>query len=416
MLDMANCNVALQLQNALAFQVGSGVRFFHLLLANAENRIESSICTIIAGTLDYYRIKYDCRFIFNELNKLSYMARSRAFDEFNPRQPFNEEPRFKDTVWKFTESNYFEIVSGVVDSIRSTPYVSKSVADATELVINEIVSNVLDHSFDEATGNEACGFIMVQQYARKNKRNRLFGYDYYLDFSVFDYGQGLAETIRRAGYQPRTAADAIKIALNKGVTENSNRGAGNGLWMLTRLTKACKGHLEISTGNQKLRRSYYDGKKKEQILASSTCLRQNRKGSTLVSFAIGYEKAIDFLSVFGYKPVHLWTEEREYGAQSLTIRVAEDSKGTGTRSAARNFSWLLINLENIYFIRLDFEGVDVVSNAYARTLLESLLDHCDIRDFQIKYEFLNMTKAVELVMFNAFTTVLDLRHKHLMRL
>ena len=65
--------------------------------------------------------------------------------------------------------------------------------------------------------------------------------------SIFDYGRGILKSFKDSNYHnmPRTAKDAITLALQEKVTRDPNVGQGNGMWGLSELVLNNGGLLRI---------------------------------------------------------------------------------------------------------------------------------------------------------------------------
>ena len=58
--------------------------------------------------------------------------------------------------------------------------------------------------------------------------------------------------MRDSEYHPRTAIDAISIAIQEGKTRDKNIGQGNGLWGLNNIITSNQGKLEITSHGSSL--------------------------------------------------------------------------------------------------------------------------------------------------------------------
>jgi anti-sigma regulatory factor (Ser/Thr protein kinase) len=115
--------------------------------------------------------------------------------------------------------------------------------DAFDVVtaISEICQNTFDHN------RETCGFIAMQGYGKGSKR--------FLEIGVADYGDGLAETLRRNAKNPKITSDieAIDMATKLGTSEHDDPTRGTGLYHLLEITYKHKGAVQIRSGQGKVR-------------------------------------------------------------------------------------------------------------------------------------------------------------------
>ncbi len=135
-----------------------------------------------------------------------------------------------------------------------------------QYLIAEILNNVADHS-----GSPNGGFTMAQYYPQKRK----------VQVAVADSGVGFLEHIGNKFSEIKTDEEAIKKAIEMGVTASSNsmygheRNAGYGLYALIEIIKAIKGQVVIISNRGILRY------KNNQITTNTL---QDSWGGTVVAF------------------------------------------------------------------------------------------------------------------------------------
>ena len=76
------------------------------------------------------------------------------------------------------------------------------------------MDNILVHSECE------CGYILVQYHPKEK----------HIAICIFDYGVGIFETLKSSTHAPKSAIDAISLAIQEGVGDG--KGQGNGLYGL----------------------------------------------------------------------------------------------------------------------------------------------------------------------------------------
>ena len=130
-----------------------------------------------------------------------------------------------------------DIVSVLRDRLKYKKYDAFDVATA----ISEICQNTFDHNED------TCGFIAMQVYGRGSKR--------FLEIGVADYGDGLAETLRRNNKNSHISSDqdAIRVSTELGTSEYDDPTRGTGLYHLLEIAYKHEGAVQIRSGECKVR-------------------------------------------------------------------------------------------------------------------------------------------------------------------
>ena len=109
---------------------------------------------------------------------------------------------------------------------------------AVSSVFAELLRNVLIHSRSDFS-QKGCLFMM-QYYSAAN----------ILHFAVIDSGAGIAETLKSAYHKPQEKEDYyMLLAFKKNHTENSTLGAGNGLFLCSRIVEKTVSKMQIASRN-----------------------------------------------------------------------------------------------------------------------------------------------------------------------
>jgi len=190
--------------------------------------------TAISGYIDYFKNNLDVEFEF--INTSKYLD----FIHFEVPQNVTEKRvnRYQDcldNIWKFHNSEEVHLlVNGILANIRRSIECEPGVLDACTWGLNEIMDNVIQHS------ESKCGFIMA--VVHKTTRN--------INVCIFDYGIGIYQSFKNSQneYNPRSAVDAISLAIQEGVTRNKSVGQGNGMWGLYNIVNLNSGHMGIISG------------------------------------------------------------------------------------------------------------------------------------------------------------------------
>ena len=286
---------------------------------------------------------------------------------------------FLDTVWCFTEDDQFEIVSGIVHSIRSKIVAESGVIESIELCLNEITDNVLVHSLPKEKDEKPMGFVMAQCHAT----------DPSIAIAVYDNGQGIYHSFQGSSYSPSSPDDAIKLALTRNVT--SGAGQGRGMWMLSSIVEFGRGLIEVNSGGSRYFHEHrMTGHKAPVVSRVSSKIR----GTTLVDFRLKASQAIDIAKALGgHEPVNLWLESHEDNEEQIRFLVAEESHGTGTRYAGKRFRNILVNSLNqtSQKIIIDFEGIETLSSSYADEVIGKLLETVGFTSFVARFVLINLS-------------------------
>lgn len=220
--------------------LSEGHRVFKIKFPDKAAPLFPNYCVPLAGAIDYYRASRNCVF----LPSRSTSGNSPA-GKIGLLEPFTDLPDsttgpFLNKIWKFDESNHYELVSGIVSSVRRSIELGRGVLSGIELCLNEVTDNILLHASRQDDCPES-GYVMAQVHKESGR----------IAIAVYDNGAGISSSLRSAGYEFAGPEAAILLALQRGVTDN--RGAGNGLWVLNETVRAGRGSLEITTDGVHLR-------------------------------------------------------------------------------------------------------------------------------------------------------------------
>ncbi|MEO8327676.1 MAG: hypothetical protein ABI618_17640, partial [Nitrospirota bacterium] len=101
----------------------------------------------------------------------------------------------------------------------------------------EVINNVVQHSHSPI----GC-FVCAQGYPREDR----------LILSIMDFGKGFLESLSQSYPQLRSNSEAVKLAIQEGITSKGMKNAGRGLWILSDFLKECSGTMNIVSGNGSL--------------------------------------------------------------------------------------------------------------------------------------------------------------------
>lgn len=130
-----------------------------------------------------------------------------------------------------------DLLNQVVEVLRFRLKYKKYDAYDIATAISELCQNTFDHN------QNTSGFIAMQVYGKDSNR--------FLEIAVADFGCGLAATLRRNPKNPTLATDidAIKLAIQRGVSEHDDPTRGTGLYHLLEITYKHSGSVHIRSGS-----------------------------------------------------------------------------------------------------------------------------------------------------------------------
>ena len=126
------------------------------------------------------------------------------------------------------------IVNSMLGAISN---LERSSFAAFEWSINEITDNVLTHA------NSSIGGLVQVDTFTKNKT---------VTFLVADVGQTIPKTLRSTHNEITSDEEALRKAIEEGVTRDKSLGQGNGLFGSFQICTHCKGKFAIKSGYAKL--------------------------------------------------------------------------------------------------------------------------------------------------------------------
>lgn len=370
------------LRKKLDEAIEAGFRVFKIRLNNGRGLYPNQVLPIVA-TLAHYSDEYGCRFIASRTTAKGTYAGNIGL--LNPyRNPDSvASTAFLDKVWLFNCDTHFDIVSGIVTSLREAAVLAPGLLQGIEYGLNEISDNVLVHSSicDE---DRAAGYVMAQVHHQSNK----------VAISVFDSGVGIPVSLKRGGVLFQDPRDAIGLALNRGVTDGS--GAGNGLWLLDRIVSAAAGSLDIQSDGVGYRKVHAEST--DNGIVSFRKVGTPVPGSTLVDFQVSLDAEISMQDIFeGDTPVDLWREERELDGLGINLRLnlKKEAGGFGSRFDGAKMRNLALNMANSAegYVVLDFSGVPFISLSFADEFVGKLLKTVGLATFVSKFCVLNFCEA-----------------------
>ena len=349
---------------------------------NSAQKTFPNICLLIAGIIDYYR-EQRVNFDFQDLNNADgYITNTHFYTPCNADIKSESLNYPFDKVWTFsTPEGISNLTDAFVDKIRTSEVVEEGVLRGITWCINETMDNVLQHA------NISKGLIMGQHLKDSHR----------IAISIFDYGRGILKSFKDSNYHnmPRTAKDAITLALQEKVTRDPNVGQGNGMWGLSELVLNNGGLLRIISSNAGIQFNSGD----VSDIPPSQCLYLGSENAcTLVDFQLDYHSKIDIDGILGGM-VDIWMEDHETDAGKVSFSLAQEANGTGTRQAAERLRNMILNAynEKKCKIIIDFEGINFLSSSFADELLGKLLVEFGLINFMQIFELVNISSSNKVI-------------------
>lgn len=320
----------------------------------ADSFSGSNVCAPIAGIIDFHRkngvlIHVNCP-------PNSYANHVRIYNPIEVESCTSNTSPF-DKVYSFSsEDGISRLVDMYSFALRQGDELENGVIQSLEWCMNEAIDNVLQHSMSDK------GFVMAQQ----NKQNKTFS------FCVFDAGIGIFNSLRDSKHAPRTAIEAIKLAVRERITRDEKIGQGNGLWGLTQIIKETKGRLLISSGGAQ----YTYATDVEKEISSGEFNLGKEHGTTMIDFQLNYASPIDVAHALkGYVPLDFWLDQHEDDRGDILLDIAKEANGTGTRKSAEKLRNIVVNCFKAHYatVNLDFRNVTMMSSSFADELIGKLI-------------------------------------------
>lgn len=376
--------------------VDKGYSDFEIELEDPHGSFYPNTLLPIAGTLSSF--KNNCQFKFKHdvvdygANAYSYAEHAGIFNPYkDPKKTRSD--AYLDKIWLFDTNSHYEIVTGVVSSLRQRIALAPGLLNALELCLNEISDNVLVHSSNDDS-IAPFGFIMAQVHHKTNK----------IAISVFDNGIGIQESLSRGGRMTNTVEEAINLAFEKGVTDG--KGAGNGLWLLREVVKQGRGSISVVTSGTSFDLIHREGVEDIPLVREFN----STGGTTLIDFQLFPTSVINLNEIMGdASPVDYWTEAHEVddAGKTLKLNVKKEAHGLGSRFDAQLFRTVVENVlaDQDVAVVLDFSDIEIVSMSFADELINKLQKRIGIDQFIRRVRIVNLSRECRSIFSGIFDLI-----------
>lgn len=356
-------------------------------LAKCRSAFPNSMLSLCAQVAAYRKAGISFDLIPPEERKLANLFRNTNWGYFlDPRSfepsTFRGHSQVPATQYQ-TPDEQQQAVNRIVSVILGAiPDLQRSDFAAFEWAVNELTDNVLMHS-ESSIG----GFVQVSTFVREHKR---------VQFVVADAGIGIPNSLRSG--RPAIASDteALDMAVREGVTRDPSIGQGNGMFGSFQICSKSGGTFLIDSGKARLRYHPSTGLDigSQHIPYSGTLI----VASVDFSDPALLQEALAFKGV-KYTPVDfVETNYESNTAGDVHFKMLEEATSFGSRVSGKPVQIKLRNLARMSgtgLIRIDFEGVPLLSSSFADEAFAKLFLSLGPIAFMQKIRLHNMSEAVE---------------------
>jgi anti-sigma regulatory factor (Ser/Thr protein kinase) len=279
----------------------------------------------------------------------------------------------------FSEQDHFNAVDASIEILlRCVPGIDHDRIKALEWSLNEITDNVLSHSHSPVGG-----IMQVMTFPTRKR----------VEFYVCDAGVTVPRTLRQGRPSIVSDAEAVRAAIEEGVTRDDVKHRGNGLYGTAKCCEVSGGEFELVSGAVFLR------SKRGSLHAGRSPIPYS---GTYVRASIGYEydKLLEEALVFdgrSHVPAMGYIE-RTYHTEDdrVLLRVADEIKSFGTRESGRLARTKVENLMNGHSIPVDFDFTDVrvISSSFADEVFGKLHSELGTEKFNQLCRLQNVNSTV----------------------
>jgi hypothetical protein len=270
------------------------------------------------------------------------------------------------------------IISDTIRHINRTLDLGPGVIEALEWSLNEVADNVLNHS------GGAMGYLQV-----------------------VDLGRGILNSLQESRPNLKSDEEALKLAVEKGVTRDLNVGQGNGLAGTWRIAIASNGYANLYSGRGLLRylaprddssaggpRQRYRDVPGEIFVQSAPYFP-----GTIVSITIPRNQKVDITkALWGHNPMSQLEEVfLSDTGECIVFDVVKHASGYGNRASARPLRTEVENLLKQFpgkRIEISFNSVNLISASFADEFVARLAKELGIATF---FQRVSITHTTEFV-------------------
>lgn len=269
-----------------------------------------------------------------------------------------------------------EILTKVMNLILRQLETDRTTLKAVEWALGEIMDNVVNHS-----QSPVGGFVQATAYETSNR----------VEFVVADAGIGIPGSMKISDH-----AQAIRQAINEGVTRDKTQNAGNGLYGSYRVATLSGGQFEIHSLKGSLFCKEHEGEIENPSHHAPYCGTSVRCGIN-VSDPELLGKALKFKGR-SHDPLYDYIErkfENEEGELIFSVKD-EAQRDTGSRQGGKRIRGMIENLLREHRpIIVDFDSVGVISSSFADEVFGRLFVEMGPRAFMTGIQMRNVDPTIE---------------------
>lgn len=334
----------------------------------------------ICGLMEYYKTE---GIEFTRLDEEAIISSVHLFDPIDPlssaelhsRNILNKVLRFKNS------EEVFWLVNSFLNELSKSDQFEEGVLNGLEWCLNEVMDNVIQHS------SQAYGYVMGQIHKSSK----------HVAFTVFDYGQGIFNSLRKSKHAPHSPIDALTLCIKEGVTRDKQIGQGNGMYGLHQVVKFNGGSLTITSNTA----SYFLRNTVAQTFKHLPTISWDR-GCTTVDFQLDYGNIVSISEALNfdgkqYDYVNLRIEQLENDSGEISYVLKSKANGYGTRQSGERVRNEILNIyrEANKVIVIDFDGIAVISSSFADELIGKLVIEFGFFGFNNIVRLKNMNSLIQ---------------------
>ena len=273
------------------------------------------------------------------------------------------------------DEQYAAVDRAMQATLSSLSGLTRKGLQVLEWSLSEITDNVLNHA--EAPGG---GFVQVTTYAS----------DHRVEYVVADAGIGIPASLGIGDHE-----EALRRAIQEGITRNPNSNAGNGLFGSYSVAEASQGSFTIESGSARL--SHYDGR--VRFRRDMTMFP-----GTIVVASINYDRndLLEQALSFGGEPHDPTFDyiERKFECETsdeMTFVMKNEAKSFGSRAAGASVKQQISNLLTMRprtKLNIDLSDVVIVSSSFADEVFGRLFKELGPLQFMAFIEIHNADRTV----------------------
>ncbi len=347
----------------------------------------------LVATARAYRIeKADFEIIQPEESKSARLLQNTNWahliwpEKFEPRDDRNVS--HLSAIQYSNADDQFSAVDRSIDVIlKSVGGLDRARLKALEWSLNEITDNVLNHA-ESPVG----GIVQVVTFLKKQL----------VEFYVVDSGIGIPRSLRQGRPQLTDDVNALRQAIEEGVTRNSETNQGNGLFGTFKCCEVSGGEFDVLSGYVSLRhRPKQLHTAKNAIPFKGTFVR--------ASINYGFEQLLEKALIFkgrSFDPAHDYVE-RVYAnsADEINFQVNKELSTFGSREAGRLARTKIENLmdRGRASIIFDFSDIHLISSSFADEVFGKIFIDLGAIKFGQLCKFKNVDGTVQNLIDRAIT-------------